>query len=118
MASPSKQPAADASAAKRPPELSCDASDALNASQILTVSARKGLGARPRLRLLAGVLWSGFIGASLALLVLLIVPDQWLMAPVGFGRLAVSFCALWLLALVPALSAALLSGPRGIDDAR
>lgn len=87
-----------------------------DADQILAAAASRGLGAHPRLRCAANVGWSAFLGASLALMVMLLVPEGWLDAPVGFGRLSLLFAALWTLAIVPALSAALLSRARKDHD--
>lgn len=83
-----------------------------DAAQIVAAAAGRGLGRRPGLRCAATVAWSAFIGATLALIVLMLVPEGWLDAPVGFERLSLLFLALWTLASVPALSAALLTCGR------
>ena len=86
-------------------------------AEVVAAATRRALGSRPALRCAAIVGWSAFIGASLALIVLLLVPEGWLDAPVEFGRLSLLFLGLWTLALVPAVSAALLSScGRTISD--
>lgn len=90
-----------------------------DAEAITDHAARRGLGNNPRLRTAARVGWSAFIGASLALLILLLMPEGWFDAPLSFGRLSLLFFGLWWIALVPALSAALLNaGAGGSADAR
>lgn len=81
--------------------------------EVVAAARARALGSRPALRCAANVGWSAFIGASLALVVMLLVPEGWLDAPVEFGRLSLLFLGLWTLALVPALSAALLSRAAG-----
>jgi hypothetical protein len=87
-------------------------------AEMIAAARRRGLGSRPALRCAANVGWSAFIGASLALITMLLVPEGWLDAPVEFGRLSLLFLGLWTLALVPALSAALLSRSLRSSDAR
>lgn len=83
-----------------------------SAAQIVRHAASRGLGARPALRSAANVAWSAFIGAALALVVMLLVPEGWLDPPVGFERLSLMFLFMWTLAVVPALSAVLLCRSR------
>jgi hypothetical protein len=86
---------------------------------LVAAASSRALGSRPALRCAANVGWSAFIGASLALITMLLVPEGWLDAPVEFERVSLLFLGLWTLALVPALSAALLSRtPEGRSDAR
>lgn len=93
--------------------------DEPTAEQIVRNAASRGLGARPALRCAANVGWSAFIGATLALVVMLLAPEGWLDPPVGFGRLSLMFLFMWTLAIVPALSAVLLSrSPEGGSHAR
>ena len=93
--------------------------DEPHADEITRAAAARALGASPRLRAAANVGWSAFIGASLALVILLLMPEGWLDAPVTFGRLTLLFFSLWVIAVVPALSAALLAaGGGGGADAR
>lgn len=90
-----------------------------DADQIIRAAAARGLGGKPALRCAANVGWSAFLGASLALIIMLLVPEGWLDPPVGFERLSLLFLGLWTLAVVPALSAALLARSRRRDpDAR
>lgn len=91
---------------------SAPADDASAAEAIVMMAASRGLGRRPRLRSAASVGWSAFMGASLTLIVMLLVPEDWLDPPVGFERLSLLFVSLWTLAVVPALSATLLSRSR------
>ena len=70
--------------------------------------ARTDLGRSPKLRQVATVGWSTFLGASLALTVWLMLPADWLEAPLSMARLASTFGICLVLALVPALSQALL----------
>lgn len=86
-----------------------EASEEADGAEVVAAATRRALGSRPALRCAANVGWSAFIGASLALVVMLLVPEGWLDAPVEFGRLSLLFLGLWTLAVVPALSAALLS---------
>ena len=91
----------------------------LQEDHIVAQAATRGLGGSPRLRQAAAVGWSAFLGASLALVIMLLVPEGWLDPPVGFARLSLLFLGLWTLAVVPALSAALLlAGQGGKGDAR
>lgn len=88
-------------------------------AEVVEAASARALGSRPALRCAANVGWSAFIGASLALICMLLVPEGWLDAPVGFERLSLLFLGLWTVALVPALSAALLSRGAGRQsDAR
>lgn len=83
------------------------------AEQIVGDAARRGLGGRPRLRLFAAVLWSGFLGACLALAAWLAMPAEWIASSaITFQRLTAVFLIAWALACVPALCAALLAAPR------
>lgn len=86
-----------------------EATQEADGAEVVSAATRRALGSRPALRCAANVGWSAFIGASLALIVMLLVPEGWLDAPVEFGRLSLLFLGLWTLAVVPALSAALLS---------
>lgn len=86
--------------------------DPEEANSIVEQAAGRGLGSRPTLRCAANVGWSAFIGASLALIVMLLLPEGWLDTPVGFERLSLLFVGLWTLAVVPALSAVLLGRDR------
>ncbi|MDR3415185.1 MAG: hypothetical protein P4L83_03275 [Nevskia sp.] len=73
--------------------------------------AQRGLGRRPRLRLVSAVLWASFLGASLSTVVLLLTPDSWTLPPTTVDGAARVFVVLWLLALVPATFAAVLTLP-------
>lgn len=86
-----------------------DQDDDPSADEITHAAAARGLGSRAQLRTAANVSWSAFIGASLSMLILLLIPEGWLDAPLTFDRLTLLFFGLWALALVPALFAALLS---------
>lgn len=84
-----------------------------HSSEVVAVASARALGSRPVLRSVANVGWSAFLGASLSLVTVLLVPEDWLDPPVDFGRLSLLFLGLWTLALVPALSAVLLSHGTG-----
>jgi hypothetical protein len=67
-------------------------------------------------RIAAVLLWSSFLGGSVTLLALLMLPEGWFDEPMSRGRLTCSFAIVWLLALVPAvMAAALLLGPEKAD---
>ena len=89
--------------------------DDVDAEHIVRAAATRGLGSSPLLRGAATVTWSAFIGATLALIVMLLVPEGWLDPPVGFERLSLLFLGLWTLCMVPALCAALLCHSRTDD---
>lgn len=72
----------------------------------------RGLGLRPWLRLLAVTLWSSFLGAALSTIVLLFLPDNWSLPTSSLTSIGVTFLLMWLLAMVPALLAAVLAAPR------
>ncbi|TDU31650.1 hypothetical protein DFR24_1026 [Panacagrimonas perspica] len=74
----------------------------------LTGRAHADLGRSPTLRQVATVGWSTFLGASLALLVWLMLPADWLEPPMSMARLAAAFGICLVLALVPATCQALL----------
>lgn len=90
--------------------------EAPDADEIVQAASRRGLGRRPALRCAANVGWSAFLGASLALIVMLMVPEGWLDPPVGIERLSLLFLGLWTLAVVPALSAVLLARAQRADS--
>ena len=72
------------------------------------------------LRQVATIGWSTFLGASAALMVWLMLPADWLEAPLSMARLAATFGIFLGLALVPALCQALLCHceVRGSSNAR
>ncbi|MDE0854779.1 MAG: hypothetical protein OSA97_10195 [Nevskia sp.] len=74
--------------------------------------ASRGLGRRPRLRLVSVLLWSSFLGAALSTVVLLLLPDNWSLPLPTLGGIGITFLLMWLLALVPALFSAVLTAPR------
>lgn len=81
----------------------------------------RGLDRRPRMRRVAGVVWCAFLGASIGLVGLLLMPESWLDLPVGFERLAISFVFLFVMALITATFQMMLSDPglaSGDRDAR
>jgi hypothetical protein len=75
--------------------------------------AARGLGRRPRLRRLSVLLWSSFVGAALSTTVLLLLPENWSLPLPELGGIGITFLLMWLLAMVPALFAAVLTAPRG-----
>lgn len=91
--------------------------DPQEAAAILQRAARRGLGPRPRLRRLAALLWSAFLGAVLMLLTWLFLEPEWHEAPLSFDRLAITFALCMALAAVPAFLMLLLSAPGNGDDA-
>lgn len=93
--------------------------DTRPASARRSADSWKGLKNSRSLRSVFAVGWSAFLGASLSLLVLLMMPEGWLDSPVRPSRLGFAFALLWVLALVPATFAALLCGrrqPARFDD--
>lgn len=82
-----------------------------HAEHIVHHAERRALGSRPRLRLLAVVVWSAFLGACALLLAWLAFTTD-ATGPLSLGRLTRIFLTLWALALVPAASAALLGDAR------
>jgi hypothetical protein len=81
------------------------------AEAIVQGARRRALGARPALRRVAGVLWSGFLGAVVIIDLLALAPDGWDLPPLDDSRVAVSFGLAWLLCLIPAIAASLLAAP-------
>lgn len=73
--------------------------------------ARRALGARHRLRLLAIALWSSFLGAILILLFVIALLPADVCAQLGLGELSVMFLASWVLTLVPVGVAMFLATP-------
>ncbi|MBI3171319.1 MAG: hypothetical protein HYZ32_01840 [Hydrocarboniphaga effusa] len=92
----------------QPPE------DGVTAQEITRQASLRALGRRPRLRRLAIILWSGFLGGVVLLLAwLALAPDE-LLGPQTLGQLTLMFLVGWAISLVPALAAALLIAPT--DD--
>ena len=83
-----------------------------HADTIVAFASRRGLGDRPRLQRASGVLWAGFLGACCLMAVVLLIPEDWLTAPVSFERLAAAFVVFWIQSLIPAWAASLLASPR------
>lgn len=81
-------------------------------------SDRRALDERPAARRVAAVLWSAFLGASCSMVVLLLAPETWALQDLDPGRAALAFIVLFALAVVPALSAMLLSTPADRDHGR
>lgn len=73
--------------------------------------ARRALGSRLRLRLVAVILWAGFLGAVPMLL------STWLLLPqhsalrLGMAELSEGFLLCWLAAMIPAAIGAVLAAP-------
>jgi hypothetical protein len=86
------------------------------AEQVLVITRGgtppRGLDTRPRLRWVATILWSSFLGASFGLLGILLMPEGWLDTPVPFRHLALTFAFLFVLAFVAAGCQSLLMSPR------
>ncbi len=80
-----------------------------DAAALVRAAATRGLARRHGWRLFASVLWSGFLGATVSLVVVLLMPEGWLDPPVDLGALSAMFALMWALALVPAFLQALLS---------
>ncbi len=90
-----------------------------DAAALVQAAATRGLAHRRGWRLFASVLWSGFLGATVSLMVVLLMPEGWLDPPMGLGTLSAVFALLWVLALVPAFMQALLSlVPEGPHEQR
>ena len=73
--------------------------------------ARRALGSRHRLRMLAIALWSSFLGAFLILLFVVAVLPADVCAQLGLGELSALFFASWVLTLVPVSIAMFLATP-------
>ena len=78
--------------------------------------ARRGLGRHRRLRALAAVLWSSFLGATLSMITLQLLPRDWALPPRTLDGAGWTFLALWLLAFVPTALAAVLFMPHREPD--
>ncbi len=66
---------------------------------------------RPLLRMVAAVLWSAFFGAAIGICAMLLLPMMFWEPPMDEARLAWLFCIMFIVALVPAYSAAVLMRP-------
>lgn len=66
---------------------------------------------RPLLRLIAAVLWSAFFGAAIGIVALLMLPMMFWEPPMDEAHLAWLFAVMFVIALIPAASAALLARP-------
>lgn len=95
-----------------------DHEPSVDAMALVRDAAQRGLARSRGLRLFASVVWSGFLGATAALAVVLLVPEGWLDPPVDLGTLSAVFALLWVLAIVPAFFQALLSAPPERQDGR
>lgn len=84
--------------------------------EALNDDVRYALGRYRRLRVLAAVLWSSFMGAVLATMALYLVPEDWTLPPPTLSGAGWSFFVIWLLVLVPSTFASVLSLPRGNED--
>jgi len=89
----------------QPPE------DARTGEEITRQAAARALGRRPGLRMLAVVLWSGFLGGVVLLLSWLTLTPPDMLGAQSLGQLTFVFAAGWAISLVPALSAVLLATP-------
>lgn len=78
------------------------------AAAIVHAARRRALGSRKRLRLLAVVLWSGFLGACGLFTALLLAPSGFADPHLSHGHLVALFSAAWVLSLIPALVAGML----------
>lgn len=86
-----------------------------DAAQIVAHARQRGLGQRPGLRFAAIVLWSGFLGAAAILFAWLAIGDQLLGDTLSFAHTSAVFFLGWLLALIPAITAAVLAGGGRVD---
>lgn len=92
------------------PDIDLDA-DAEAAEAIVGAAKRRALGGRRGLRQTSAVLWASFLGATVSLVCVLLLPaDGWLPLRTP-ARAALGFAALWLLAFIPALIATVLAAP-------
>lgn len=90
------------------------------AEAIMRGARRRGLGARPLLRRAAAVLWSAFLGAVVGVGALALAPEDAQPPTLDEQGWALTFGLVWLLCLIPALSASVLASPPGrpSDDER
>ncbi|WP_028081220.1 hypothetical protein [Solimonas soli] len=87
-----------------------------DAAAIVAAARRRALGGSREFRQISAVLWASFLGATASLCTLLLLPGEgWL--PLNTPpKLAIGFIVLWLLALIPALIAAVLAAPSVAED--
>lgn len=86
-----------------------------DAAAIVAAAQRRALGSRRRWRQLGAVLWSSFLGASVALVFVMLLPAEGWLPLNTAARAGLAFAALWLLAFIPALIAAVLAAPAEND---
>lgn len=73
--------------------------------------ARRGLGSHHRLRLVAVMLWAGFLGAVPMLLSVWLLLPQASALQLGMAELSIGFLLCWLAAMIPAAIGAVLAAP-------
>ncbi|NGY03192.1 hypothetical protein [Solimonas terrae] len=104
---------------REPWDLDLEAGSDIDAHAIVGATQRRALGSRRRWRQFGAVLWASFLGATIALLFVVLLPAEgWLPLDTA-TRAALAFAVLWLLAFIPALIAAVLAVPptAEADDA-
>lgn len=93
-----------------------DADEGAEARAIVEAARRRALGGRREFRQISAVLWASFLGASVALATLLMLPAEGWLPLHTPAQLAAGFAVLWLLAVIPALIAAVLAVPPAAED--
>ncbi|WP_028006633.1 hypothetical protein [Solimonas flava] len=88
------------------------------APAIVAGARRRALGGRREFQQISAVLWASFLGASVSLITLLLLPAEGWLPLKTPARVAIGFAVLWLLAVVPALIAAVLATPVERGDQR
>ena len=88
------------------------------ADAITAAAAQRALGGSRQLRQVSAVLWASFLGATatIATIIALIPPAGELMPPQTPHHVALLFLIAWLLAVIPALIAAVLATPVRKED--
>ncbi len=86
------------------------------ADAITAAAAQRALGGSRQLRQVSAVLWASFLGATATIATIIALPAGELMPPQTPHHVALLFLIAWLLAVIPALIAAVLATPVRKED--
>lgn len=86
------------------------------ADAITRAAAQRALGGNRQLRQISAVLWASFLGATATIATILALPVGELIPPQTPHHVALLFLIGWLLAVIPALIAAVLATPVRKED--